>query len=147
MILKKLSELGLTELETLVLKSFIPLLYAEPGFSDVDVKDISYSTKLKINQVKGVVGSLCKKGILYAEMGDFQGLIYLSDDYWYLHPEWKEQWFKNKVAEGWFREQFGLDTSAGSFYSEARAHGMSDLEAQEKVFYNKFEEMSLNILN
>jgi len=89
--MKTINELGLTELELKVLEAEIDLLYAEPGFSDIDCTDLAKSTSLKINTVKGVVGSLCKKGILFAEMGDFQGLIYLSSNYWYLHPVWKDE--------------------------------------------------------
>ena len=60
--MKNSTDISLTDLEKKVLDTFIDLLYAEKGFSDVDVKDLAAETTLKINVVKGVVGSLCKKG-------------------------------------------------------------------------------------
>ena len=81
-----------TDLEFKVLTSFINCLYAEPGFSDVCVNEISYETKLSKPVVKGVVGSLCKKGILFVDDDNyFKGILYLNNKYWYLHPEWKNE--------------------------------------------------------
>ncbi len=138
-------ELGLTELEQQVLKALIYNLYAEAGFSDVDVKDIARDAKLKVNVVKGVIGSLTKKGIVYGYDNDFVGIIYLDDDYWYLHPEWKDEWYQRKIAEGWFREQFGLDTSGGSLYNRLRQEGKSDKEAQMQIFDGRYTEMMKKI--
>lgn len=81
----------LTVLEYSVLKELIDLLYAEPGFSDVDVTDIAEKSGLTINQVKGVVGSLTKKGIVCVGEEDFEGIIYLDTKYFYLHPDWSEE--------------------------------------------------------
>ena len=38
-----INELNLTELETKTLTTFIGGLYAEPGFSDVDVNDLLFT--------------------------------------------------------------------------------------------------------
>jgi len=80
-----------TDMEKKVLKNLIDQLYAEPGFSDVGVKDLASETKLSVNEVKGVIGSLTKKGIVSVGDKDFGGLIYLNHKYYYLHPEWGKQ--------------------------------------------------------
>lgn len=81
----------LTVLEYSVLKELIDLLYAEPGFSDVGVTDIAEKSGLTVSQVKGVVGSLVKKGIVCVGEEDFEGIIYLDTKYFYLHPEWCDE--------------------------------------------------------
>ena len=138
--MKTFIELGLTVLEITVLKSLVHQLYAEPNFSDVAVDEISSDTNLKKDVVKGVVGSLVKKGIVYVD-DEFEGIVYLSDDYWYFHPDWKDEWFRQKVMSGWFREQFGLDTSGGSLYNRFRQEGKSDTEAQMQIFDIRYTEM------
>lgn len=58
-----------TELETIILNacdSKLKMFYGE-YFSDLEVKDLAEYTNLGINVVKGVVGSLKKKGILDTE--------------------------------------------------------------------------------
>ena len=42
------------------------------NYSYADVKDLSKRTGYTVNQVKGVVGSLCKKGAIYPE-GEGEG--------------------------------------------------------------------------
>lgn len=76
-----------TDLEFKVLTCLINNLYAEPGFSDVGVEEIAEKLKMKMNSVKGVVGSLCKKQICYVDE-EFKDCIYLDRGYWFLHPEW-----------------------------------------------------------
>ena len=39
--MKNMIDVELTELELKVMESYVSMLYAEPGFSDVDAKDIS----------------------------------------------------------------------------------------------------------
>jgi hypothetical protein len=66
------------------------LLYAEPGFSDVDVNDMAQAMKIKVTTAKGVLGSLVKKRVLFTDKcGSEYDLIYLDDTYWDLHPKWK----------------------------------------------------------
>jgi DNA-binding MarR family transcriptional regulator len=87
-----MNNLNLTELETKVLTAFIDGLYAEPGFSDVDAKDIANMTKIDIKSVRGVLASLVKKGIIYIydnEAGYY--IIYLNTGFYYLHPRWKDE--------------------------------------------------------
>jgi DNA-binding MarR family transcriptional regulator len=82
--------LSLTPLETQVLECFINNLYAEPGFSDVDANDISKQTKIPTTSIRGVLSSLVKKGIIQLDENDSKYvIIYLNEQFWYLHPTWK----------------------------------------------------------
>ena len=89
--------LSLTKLETTVLETLIDGLYAEPGFSDVDAHDIAKQTKISTKSIRGVLSSLVKKGIIWLDETRSFGsekqyvIIYLSQNYWYLHPEWKKE--------------------------------------------------------
>ena len=87
-----MKNLKLTQLEQQVLESLISQLYAEPGYSDVDAKDIARDIKVDIKSVRGSLGSLVRKGIIDIEGNDsgFQ-IIYLNYKYWYLHPEWSKE--------------------------------------------------------
>ena len=95
--------LELTEKESKVLNAFIKLLYAEAGFSDAGAPEIAKETGFPINTVKGVVGSLVKKGVIEPDPNaddrrvDMMGrpleafnTLYLNEDYYSLHPEWKQ---------------------------------------------------------
>jgi hypothetical protein len=87
-----------TDLEIQVLDVFIDGLYAEPGFSDVDVHDIARDiTTLPTKIIRGVLGSLVKKGVIsicetmaFGTSEQFQ-IIYLNESHWHLHPEWKNE--------------------------------------------------------
>ena len=61
--MKTIKDLGLTKLEETILSCLIDGLYAEPGFSDVDAKDIASEIGIDIKSVRGGVGSLVKKGL------------------------------------------------------------------------------------
>jgi len=80
----------LTKGEIKCLITFIDLLYAEEGFSDVDVKDISDIMSITIPTVKGYIGNLTKKGIIHTGDADdiFRSLIFLNEEFYPLHPEW-----------------------------------------------------------
>ncbi len=86
-----MQNLNLTQLEETILTEFIDNLYAEEGFSDVDAKDLSKGTNIDIKIIRGVLGSLVKKDIVYIDENEsgYQ-IIYLHDEYYYLHPEWKK---------------------------------------------------------
>lgn len=87
--------LSLTELETTVLENLIDGLYAEPGFSDVDAHDIAKSTGISTKSIRGALSSLVKKGIVSLQETDNYAsdkqyvIIYLNDNFYYLHPLWK----------------------------------------------------------
>lgn len=92
----------LTQLEAQVLESLINGLYAEPGFSDVDAKDIAEWINTPIKSVRGAVGSLVKKGVVSIESTDNFGaeqfqIIYLNPEHYYLHPEWSKEWWESKT--------------------------------------------------
>ena len=88
--------LQLTKLETTVLTTLIDGLYAEAGFSDVDAHDIARETGISTKSIRGALSSLVKKGIVNLEETDNcwaeqqYVIIYLNQNYWYLHPEWSK---------------------------------------------------------
>lgn len=86
-------ELNLTELESKTLTTFIGGLYAEPGFSDVDVSDLSSELEISTKVLRGVLGSLVKKGIVSIENnGGGYDIIHMREKYWYLvNEEWASE--------------------------------------------------------
>ena len=93
--MKTIKDLGLTKLEETILSCLIDGLYAEPGFSDVDAKDIASEIGIDIKSVRGAVSSLVKKGVVSCVMTENWGvleqfnIIYLNESHYYLHPKWK----------------------------------------------------------
>ncbi len=86
------NNLSLTALENQALECLINNLYAEPSFSDVDANDISRQTKIPMKSIRGVLSSLTKKGIITIDDNGagFQ-IVYLCEQFWYLHPTWKNE--------------------------------------------------------
>ena len=85
----KLQDLHLTESETIALTSIIGNLYAEEGYSDIDVNDISRDTNIPTKSLRGTLSSLVKKGIIILDENDSKYvIIYLAEQFWYLHPTW-----------------------------------------------------------
>ena len=85
-----IAQRGLTDLEQRFMTAFIDGLYAEPHFSDQDVKDVAESMGESISTAKGVLGSLVKKGYVTTEdSGTGFDLIYLEQDHFDLHTEWR----------------------------------------------------------
>jgi sugar-specific transcriptional regulator TrmB len=85
-----------TQLEEQVLTALIENLYAEPGFSDVDATDLAEATGIPTKQIRGVLSSLVKKGVVTLEETDTYGapkyvIVYLNRSHWHLHPEWKSE--------------------------------------------------------
>jgi DNA-binding MarR family transcriptional regulator len=96
-----ITELNLTELETKTLTTYVGCLYAEPGFSDVDVKDLSEVTGISTKSIRGALGSLVKKGVVTVNPNDSgYDIIDLNVRYWHLVNEsWAEEaeyFLKNK---------------------------------------------------
>jgi DNA-binding MarR family transcriptional regulator len=86
--MKNMIDVELTELELKVMESYVSMLYAEPGFSDVDAKDISEDIGISTKSVRGALGSLVKKGIISLDENDSgYVIIYLNNAYWYLVNE------------------------------------------------------------
>jgi hypothetical protein len=91
-------DLDLTELEKNILKSLLSKLDVNDlGYSDVDANDIANDINVNINSVKGSLGSLVKKNILFvSDLGsDIGSMIYLNENFEYLHPD-----YTNKYADG-----------------------------------------------
>jgi hypothetical protein len=88
-----ISELKLTELESKTLNTFVSCLYAEPGFSDVDVNDLSSELGISTKVLRGALGSLVKKDVIVIdENGSGYDIIYLNKPYWHLVNEyWAEE--------------------------------------------------------
>ena len=80
-----------TNLEMQFLNALVNGLYAEAGFSDVDIEDIAKEMKVRIPEAKGVMGSLVKKGLLDPPDVDFGSIIFLAEQAYNLHPRWMEQ--------------------------------------------------------
>ena len=87
-----IAALHLTEMETTVLTDLIGSLYAEPGYSDVDAHDLSKSTRIPTKSIRGVLSSLAKKGIvLIDDNGAGFQIVYLMEQFYYLHPTWSNE--------------------------------------------------------
>jgi len=82
----------LTALESEVLNSFVSGLYAEPGFSDVDVNDIANWTGIGTKSIRGALASLVKKGVVtVTDNGQGYQIIDLQTEYWHLvNDSWAE---------------------------------------------------------
>jgi len=88
----------LTKKETAVLQALIDGLYAEPGFSDVTISDLVNATDMTMETIKGVLGSLTKKGAVWSDddyrvstdSGNMDGevIMYLGDSFTKHHKEW-----------------------------------------------------------
>lgn len=82
-----------TELEQKVLGCLISNLYAEEGFSDVSPRDICIGTKIPMKTLRGVLGSLVVKKVIFIDDREFDGgesIIYLEEAFYFLHPRWKK---------------------------------------------------------
>jgi predicted transcriptional regulator len=88
-----INELNLTELESKTFNTFVSCLYAEPGFSDVDVNDLSEELGISTKIIRGALGSLVKKGLVTIDNnGQGYDIIYLNTPYWHLVNEyWAEE--------------------------------------------------------
>lgn len=83
---------NLTVMEAQVLESLIGMLYAEPGFSDVDAKELSQITGISTRSIRGVLSSLVQKGYVFVDdPGAGVQIVYLANEKYYLHPEWSKK--------------------------------------------------------
>lgn len=91
-ITKELDKLNLTGLENLFMTSFVNNLFAEKHFSDVTVREVAANIGKSIKIVRGVVGSLIKKGLIDVDGVDGvkkMSIVYLKEEYFNLHNNWK----------------------------------------------------------
>ncbi len=87
-----MKEVKVTPMEKEFIDALIVRLYAEPDFSDVDLENIKdeQMNKYSLKVLKGVLGSLIKKKLVYiCENGD-EPKMYIHLEYclWHMHPEW-----------------------------------------------------------
>lgn len=85
----------LTELESVTLDWLLTDgYYAEYMFSDLEVSDIAKAVGIKVSSMKGVVGSLVKKGYLWVSEADddVPPLVYATPKGYKLDDNWKERW-------------------------------------------------------
>lgn len=74
-----------TQLEKTVLEALANQMYAELGFSDVGINEISRSTKLENKVLRGVASSLIQKGFLFIDEREDEGYGHIVDMHiWYL---------------------------------------------------------------
>jgi DNA-binding MarR family transcriptional regulator len=86
-------DVELTELESKTLNTYVSCLYAEPGFSDVDVNDLSEELGISSKILRGVLASLVKKGVVTLNKNESNYVIIdLNTKYWYLvNEDWAEE--------------------------------------------------------
>jgi DNA replication protein DnaD len=90
-----MKNLNLTQLETVTVSELIKNVDIDINedsiFSSIETEDLSNFTGIEIKKMRGVVGSLIKKGIVYIEDFDDDGteIIYLDNEYFYLSNESK----------------------------------------------------------
>lgn len=89
-----MKQVTITTLEYLFITTLIDQLYAEEGFSDVDIIDMAREMALTLPECKGVLGSLTKKGLVhtydeYRCAVNNSPIIYLADGLYHLHPTWE----------------------------------------------------------
>lgn len=100
-----LQALNLTDMETAVMEAFLPTLFeGELEYSETTDKDISSITGIEMKQLRGVLGSLVKKGIINCDHSaweeevasmNIEGMkrksqkkvyVELRQKFFYLHP-------------------------------------------------------------
>ena len=86
----------LTELEKRVGKALEVALYAECDFSDVECTDLAKTLELPVNTIKGVIGSLTKKGIAYTFDSDTN---FRHDQLLELKPQYHKNWAEEQGLE------------------------------------------------
>lgn len=82
------AQVKLTDLETTCVTTLVALLVNEPGFSDVSTKDLAKATGIPTKSIRGVVGSLVKKGIFWVDDSCGVEIVYLQEQHWHFHPKW-----------------------------------------------------------
>jgi len=88
----KMKRVKITNLERLFIDKLIESLYAEAGFTDVDVADLAKAIEKSKATTKGVLGSLVKKGLVSTEdSGTGYDLIIINECIYHYHPAWSAE--------------------------------------------------------
>lgn len=111
----------ITQLECQCLEAIINDLYAEVGFSDIDATDVAARVGLDIKTVRGVLGSLDKKGFIDVSDANDSGfkIIYLCTQHYNLHEAWAEE--------------LGLEHKQVSYHLNNGAINLNDMKAVNKM--------------
>lgn len=92
-----------TKLEKQVLEALAEGMYAELGYSDMGIAEIASATGLDRKVIRGVAGSLQKKGLISIDDRESEGYKHQIDMHiWYLTSETQglvERWVDQ---EDWF---------------------------------------------
>jgi len=81
---------NLTELETKTLEAYlIENEGYEVDFSYTTAKSLAKATGIAIDSIKGVIGSLVKKELLYAEKTEVDSVLLIGDKAMHLHPSYE----------------------------------------------------------
>jgi hypothetical protein len=77
-----------TKLEKQVLEALASGMYAELGYSDMGIAEVAEDTGLDRKVLRGVAGSLEKKGLIFIDDRESEGYKNKMDMHiWYLTPE------------------------------------------------------------
>lgn len=88
-----------TQLEKLVLEALADGMYAELGFSDMGIEEVAHATNLSHKVLRGVAGSLQKKGLISIDDRASEGYKNQTAMHiWYLTPQ------TEGLVEGWIGE-------------------------------------------
>ncbi len=91
---------GLTDLEKKVLTALADCMYAEWGYSDAGATDLAEATGISMKSIRGVIGSLSKKGLVCVDDRSdeidyrrndpsWEPIVYLQGIAEALVPDWK----------------------------------------------------------
>jgi len=105
-----MKNLQVTKLEAQVLEALAGAMYAEPGYSDYGPSDLVEDLGIEIRVLRGVLGSLGKKGYLYTDDRKTEGyknqpdmhICYLQGDAVGLVEHWVGEslgWDENDIIE------------------------------------------------
>lgn len=91
-----------TELEKKVLEALANEMYAEWGYSGAGLSEVQIETELPVNILRGVAGSLVKKGLLEIDEREDEGYKNNPDMHiWYLRGD------AEGIVEHWVEESDG----------------------------------------
>ena len=62
-----MKQIQVTKLEKVVLEGLVKEMFAEVGFSDAGIDEISKNTGLSTKVIRGVASSLTKKGLIFID--------------------------------------------------------------------------------
>lgn len=121
----------MTKLETAVFNAIQSDMdmYGEEHFSTATLKDIASETNLTKESVKGVLGSLIKKGLVYDDVRDGCPTVYIIKNYVYNETVREE----TQPVEEKTREQL-IEEVARDTHQVAKKYGMDEKGMFEMMY-------------